>query len=233
MIPSAKVKNVVIEKTSADSWRLFINDKELKSPKGNSFMLPNEKLATIIADEWRRQDRNIRPDQMPFYQFAATAIDIVNADRGTYIAELSRFGETDLLCYRSESDPVLAARQRQLWQPLLQWLRDEYQTDLKITSGIIAIKQPDIYRLHTILLNWDHWHLAVLGIAVANLGSLALGAAFCEGRLWPDEAHHLSCLDELYQEERWGKDEDAVQKRSLLEAELVALRSFLDCIKAE
>ena len=59
----------------------------------------------------------------------------------------------------------------------------------------------------------DCYALAALGVAVPALGSLVLGLAMAAGRLDPTRAHALGVLDELFQEEQWGADEDAVRRR--------------------
>jgi chaperone required for assembly of F1-ATPase len=46
------------------------------------------------------------------------------------------------------------------------------------------------------------------------LGSLVLGLALSLGRLDADEAHRLATLDELYQEEFWGSDDEAAARRA-------------------
>jgi chaperone required for assembly of F1-ATPase len=46
------------------------------------------------------------------------------------------------------------------------------------------------------------------------LGSLVLGLALSLGRLDADQAHRLATLDELYQEEFWGSDDEAAARRA-------------------
>jgi chaperone required for assembly of F1-ATPase len=45
------------------------------------------------------------------------------------------------------------------------------------------------------------------------MGSLVLGLAVAEGMLPADEAFRLSVLDDAFQEEHWGVDQDAAARR--------------------
>jgi chaperone required for assembly of F1-ATPase len=69
--------------------------------------------------------------------------------------------------------------------------------------------------------------LAALGVAVPALGSLVLGLALAEGRLEAVQAHALATLDETFQEELWGRDVLAIERRRRIGAELQVAGRFL------
>ncbi len=66
--------------------------------------------------------------------------------------------------------------------------------------------------------------LAALGILVPALGSVVLGLAVQRGALAGAAAHELACLDERFQEEAWGRDDAAANRRA---------RSLRDVVEAE
>ena len=74
----------------------------------------------------------------------------------------------------------------------------------------------------------DAMALAALGIAVPVLGSLVLGLALAAGRLDAAEAHALATLDEIFQEELWGRVEEAVVRRRRIAAEVAMVGRFLE-----
>jgi chaperone required for assembly of F1-ATPase len=128
---------------------------------------------------------------------------------------LVRYGETDLLCYRAE-DQRLAVRQAEAWQPMLEWAALALDAPLSITQGLMPVAQApeSLAALEAAVARHDAAGLAALGVAVPALGSLVLGLALSLGRLDADEAHRLAILDELYQEEFWGSDDEAQARRA-------------------
>ena len=65
----------------------------------------------------------------------------------------------------------------------------------------------------------DAFRLTALHDLVTLPGSLILGLAVLEGRLSGAKAHALSRIDEEYQQEGWGEDEEAsAAARNRLEA---------------
>ena len=69
--------------------------------------------------------------------------------------------------------------------------------------------------------------LAALGIAVPALGSLVLGLALVAGKLDAETAHALAALDELFQAEQWGDDEEAVNRRTSMLADIVLAARYI------
>ena len=187
------------------------------------------------ADEWRAQQEEIRPQSMPLMQLAATAIDRVTADPDFTRREVVRYGDTDLLSYRADEPAALAERQAAEWQPLLDWFRDRYDVQMKVTAGIVAVAQPAELkpRLERVCAGLDAWQLTALHGATTNTGSVVLGLALLDGRLDADSAHRSALLDELHQAERWGEDTEAATRRAGLLADLQATARFLALLRAK
>ena len=64
-------------------------------------------------------------------------------------------------------------------------------------------------RLRAEVFAFDPFGLAGLHDLVTISGSLVIGLAVVKGRLGADEAWSLSRIDEAWQEEQWGVDEEA------------------------
>ena len=78
-------------------------------------------------------------------------------------------------------------------------------------------------RLHALTAGLDPFRLAAFHDLVAISGSLILGFAVIRNRLSPDEAFALSRIDEQWQAEIWGIDDEAealevARKRAFLDA---------------
>ncbi|HET9018168.1 MAG TPA: hypothetical protein VFN46_01200 [Acetobacteraceae bacterium] len=64
------------------------------------------------------------------------------------------------------------------------------------------------------------------------MGSLVLGLALAEGALAGAEAHALAMLDETFQEEFWGRDEEALARRRRIGDDVILAARFLEKLRA-
>jgi chaperone required for assembly of F1-ATPase len=144
---------------------------------------------------------------------------------GAVVDLLAAYGASDLLCYRATDPEGLITRQAEAWDPLLDWAAQELQAPLRVTQGIVHVDQPEdsLLRLHALTAGFDAFQLAAFHDLVAISGSLVLAFAVMRGRLSVNEAFALSRIDETWQAEQWGVDEDAAlleasKKRAMQEA---------------
>lgn len=216
-------------------YGVMLDDRPLKTPAEAEFCLPNQALAEAIAAEWDAQQTEIRPLQMPLTRLVATAIDRTALDRTATIAEIVRYGDTDLLSYRAEQPPELAARQAAVWQPLLDWFRDRYDIQLRVTHGVVAVPQsPELKpRLEQVCAQLDPLRLTILHALTSASGSVVIGLALLTGRMDAEAAHRASLLDELFQAELWGEDAEAAARRSALLADLSSATGCLTLLENE
>ena len=124
-----------------NAWGVALDGKPVRTPARLELAVPNGALASAIAAEWDAQRAEIRPATMPLLRLAATAIDRTSAQRDLVVAETAGSAATDLLCYRAESPPALAARQQAIWQPLIDWAELRYGASLAVTTGIVPAPQ--------------------------------------------------------------------------------------------
>lgn len=224
-------KQVAI-RTSDGGWDILLDDRPVKTPGRNALALPGEALAARIADEWREQGEDIDPIKMRFTGMANAAIDRIAPDPASYIADIARYAETDLLCYRALEPPPLVARQVAAWNPLLDWAEQRYDVQFEITQGVVPVTQPEETRsrLHDAVAQYSAFQLAPLSILTTIGGSLVTSLAMAEGykdaaTLWP-----VVTLDELWQEEMWGTDSDAQAARAYHEQEWMDAAAFLELV---
>jgi chaperone required for assembly of F1-ATPase len=213
---------------SAESFAIHLDGKPLKTPAGTTMLVPVQPLAQAVAAEWAAVDQVIKPAAMPLTQLLATAIDIVPGQRGSIIDQLLAYVDTELLCYRAAEPEPLVQRQRQIWQPLLDWVARRYGAVFITTSGIRPIKQQPstIKALQQRIEKLDDLHLAMLQIASTASGSLILGLALIEGHGDADDIFAAAELDATFQIEQWGLDHEAELRRTALLAELTAIEKM-------
>ena len=201
----------------------------MKTPARRLLVLPNELIAKAVAREWAAQGEVIDPDTMPLMRLAATAIDRVADNRDTVVDEIAAYGETDLVCYRATGPEDLKARQADNWQPLLDWCADHLGARLTITEGVIAAPQDSAATgaLRRAVDGYDTMSLAALHVIASATGSLVIALALAEGQLDAKNAWHASRVDESFQAEHWGIDEEALAHAGRLRVTLFAAARFL------
>jgi chaperone required for assembly of F1-ATPase len=210
-------------------WGVALDEKPMRTPGKHKLVLPSQPLAAAIAAEWNTQQGEIRPATMPLFRLAATAIDRTAPQRALVVDEIANYAGTDLVCYRADHPPALAARQQAVWQPLIDWARQRYDAALAVTSGIIPARQsPETLRAFAAAVAaHDDFRLTALHALTATCGSLVIALALIEGRLDCDAAFAASQLDETFQIEAWGADGEAVARRQALAGDIAAAGRFL------
>ena len=127
---------------AGDGWCILLDARTLQTPARAPLLLPRRGLAEAIAAEWDAQTEKVVPVTMPLMQLAATAIDRTAVQRGQVIDEIVGYAQTDLVCYRAERPPELAARQSVIWQPLVDWVTLRFDAPLLVTTGVVPKAQP-------------------------------------------------------------------------------------------
>jgi chaperone required for assembly of F1-ATPase len=195
-----------------------LDAKPMRLPSGETLRIDRLSLAEAIAAEWRAPPigAEVTPNHLPLTQLAATASLRIAPAPAETAASIAAYARSDLLCYRAEEPPDLAHRQHAAWQPWLDWAAQRYDARLVVTRGITLVDQPPraLAALARAVAAHDAHGLAALGVMVPIMGSLVLGLAVAEDMLEPDEAFRLSALDEVFQEEHWGRDQDAAAQRN-------------------
>ena len=201
---------------------VLLDGKPVKTPARNALLLPTERLAAAIAQEWQAQGETIIATSMPLLRLANTVLDGVTVNREDVITAILRFGENDLLCYRAHHPPELAKRQCEGWDPLLDWARQRWSARMNCAAGVGHVDQsPDtLVALREALSNHDAFTLAGLHVVASITGSLVLGLAVVEGYIPGAYAFELSRIDETYQAEKWGTDAEAAKRATALAHEL-------------
>lgn len=190
---------------------VWLDARPLKTPAKAALAVPTLAMATAIAAEWQAQTDTIDPRSMPVTRAANAAIDKVTPQFDEVAQLIAAYGASDLLCYRAEGPAALVARQAAAWDPLLDWAEQTLGARLKTTAGIAPIAQPvaatDALTRHVTAL--DPFRLTALHDLVAISGSLVIGLAVLAGRIDAVTAWRYSRIDEDWQAELWGGDDDA------------------------
>ncbi len=199
----------------AEGWRVTLDERPVRTAGGKSQVVPNAALAQALAQEWDQQGDKIDPASLVFRDMADYAIDVVARDPAAAKAALLPYGESDTLCYRADPGDALAARQAELWEPLLRAAEARWEVHFERIAGIIHRAQPaaTLVRFKAVLATKDPFTLAALRSLAGLAASLVIGLAALEpdvniGALW-DAAN----LEEDWQAQLWGQDVEALELR--------------------
>jgi chaperone required for assembly of F1-ATPase len=188
-----------------------LDGRAVKTPAKAAFVVPTLAMAQAAALEWDAQQGAVKPDTMPVTRAVNSAIDKLVPQFDEVVGLLAAYGASDLLCYRAAGPVELVARQAAAWDPLLDWARTDLGAPLLVTQGIVHIDQPaaSVAQLHELTAAHTNFELAAFHDLVAISGSLVLALAVTKNRISADDAFGLSRIDETWQAELWGVDEEA------------------------
>ena len=220
----------VVEVAEADGgFVVLLDGRGLRTPGGQRLVAPRRALAELIAAEWTAQVATIELAQMHATRLANTAIDSIAGAREATADQIVRYAGADLLLYFAEEPEALVRRQTELWGPLLDRAEREARLSFVRASGIVHQAQPQesLDELRRIALERDDFALAGLAFAAALFGSAVLALGVQRGWLTGVQAFELSRLDEAWQEERWGVDEEAAERTARLRTEADMLERWL------
>ena len=223
-------KDVSVSPTG-DAFAILLDGRPVKTPQRNPLAVPAPGLADAIAAEWTAQGDDIISASMPLTGLAQGALDQVDNERSRIVARIAAFADSDMLYYRADpGQQALIDHQAEQWDPLLDWARRRYDVRFNLIHGIRYQAQPDetVERLTGVVEAQDGFTVAAMLSLVGLSGSLIATLALVEqaydtNTLWP-----LVNLEELWQEQQWGRDDQAVVARGIKQAEFEAAARFLD-----
>lgn len=205
-----------------------LDGRPVRTPQKALLVLPTDALAREVAAEWQAVDNKVDPGVMPFTRMANSAIDKVAPQFNAVAEMLAEYGGSDLLCYRAEGPAELVDRQAHGWDPLLHWAADTLDAPLSPTIGVMHRDQPpaSLAALGRAVRALTPFQLTAFHDLVALSGSLVLALAVTRGRLTADAAWSLSRIDESWQIEEWGEDEEAAEAAARKHADFLRADRF-------
>lgn len=202
-----KAEPVAVE----DGFTVHLDGRPIKTPGKAALIVPTQPLAEVMASEWQAQEEEINPNLMPVTKSANSAVDKVSTQFEAVADMLAEYAGTDLLCYRATQPMELIERQALHWDPLLDWCAETYGARLVPVAGVMFAPQEQsaLERLRAVLHEMSPFELTAVHDLITLPGSLVLGLAAMKGWKSPEALWEISRLDERFQQEQWGTDEEA------------------------
>ncbi|MFT6606836.1 MAG: chaperone required for assembly of F1-ATPase [Halocynthiibacter sp.] len=213
-------------------FEVRLDGRMVRTPAKTPLVLPTRAMAEAIAAEWDAQEGKIKPLSMPVTRGANAALDKVAEQHSEVADMIADYGDSDLLCYRAASPVELIERQTQAWDPLLEWAETALNARLLPRTGVIHQPQDDsaIAALRGQVHALDPFELAAFHDLVAMSGSLIIGFAALHEYAPISQLWDLSRVDEDWQIEQWGKDDEAAELSETKRAAFTAAQTFYQLV---
>jgi chaperone required for assembly of F1-ATPase len=211
-------------------FAVTLDGKPIRTPSGRKVIVLVREIADAIVAEWRDQKEFIDPLTMPMTRFANSVVDAV-VDRVDAVTEdIAKYFETDLLFYRAGHPEALVARETAHWDPILFWAAEALGAHFILAQGIVHIRQPEsAIAIARAALPRDAWSIAALHVVTSVTGSALLALALLRGVADADQVWAAAHVDEDWNSEKWGVDEEVAARRT---ARMVDFSAAVRILKA-
>ena len=227
-LPRRFYKEVAVAESCA-GFGPTLDGKPIRTPAKAALAVPTRALAEAIAAEWAAQGEIVEPDTMPLTKLANSAIDGVANTLAATAAEVAKFAETDLVCYRADGPETLVAEQARAWDPVLASTRETLGATFVRTQGILHVAQPlaAVQAVHEAVFAIAEapagpLRLAALSVMTSLTGSVLIALAVARGAMTAEAAWAAANVDEEYQLRHWGTDADALARTVRRRTEMLA-----------
>jgi chaperone required for assembly of F1-ATPase len=207
------------------AFGLTLDGRPARTPARNPIAVPTRALGEALAAEWQAQADVIDPAAMPLTRLVNSAIDGVAGSMAEVAADIAKYAGSDLIVYRAGEPERLVMEQASAWDPILAWAYEALGARFVLSEGVTFVDQPEaaVAALRArIAEESSPFRLAALHVMTTLTGSALIALAHAAGRLTAAEAWAAAHVDERFQEQVWGEDEEALQRRAGREADFLA-----------
>ena len=208
---------------SSGGFAITLDGKPIRTPSGRPLVAPTRDIADGIAAEWNAQREIIDPLTMPLTRFANSVVDAV-VDRVEAVADdIAKYLGSDLLFYRAGHPEALVAQEAAPGIRCCSGQPNSLGAHFILAEGIVHVRQPDpAIAAARAALPADPWSVAALHVVTTLTGSALLALALLHGVLDHDQVWAAAHVDEDWNIEQWGVDEEVAARRA---ARLVDFRA--------
>ena len=213
-------------------FSITLDGKPIKTPSGKVVTAPRREIAEAIAAEWEAQGEMISHLTMPLTRFANSVVEAVT-DRADAVADdVAKYLGTDLLFYRAGYPEALVAREAAHWDPIVFWAAEVLGAHFILAEGIVHVRQPDsAIAAARAAFPGNPWAIAALHVVTTLTGSALLALALTHGVRDPDQIWTAAHVDEDWNIEKWGIDEEVAARRASRLVDFRAATQILAALK--
>jgi len=195
-------------------FHVVLDDRAVRTPARKPLAVPARALAEALAAEWDAQTDVIDPARMPLTRLCNSIIDGVTGQETAVAEDIAKYLGSDLLFYRADGPESLIERQTEIWDPLIGWARDALGARFILAQGIVHVTQPeDAVAAARRAMPGDAWRLGAMHSVTTLTGSALLALALASGAITPEAVWRAAHVDEDFNMQTWGRDEQALLRR--------------------
>jgi len=215
-----------------ERFSIKLDGRTARTANRNALSAPTRSLAEAVAEEWASQIDRVAFETMPLTRLLSAAVDGDETGSLEWRNAVVKYLGSDLICYRATGPDGLVTRQAKVWDPYVDWFRQEFDAVLVVTNGVVFVGQPSdaINRADAILRQEAPETLLALKTVTSISGSAVMALALLNRAFEPEETFEASRVDERFQEEKWGVDEEAKAREEGLKTEFLAAARFLSLL---
>ena len=214
-------------------FAVTLDGKPIRTPSGRQVVVPNREIAEAIAAEWNAQGETIDPLTMPLTRFANS----VGAERWSIASRRSPTTSQNIsarIC--CSIAPAIPKR----WSPGKPRIGTRSCSGRRTSSARISFSprgscmspsRSPRSRRRARRFPADPWSIAALHVVTTLTGSALLALALCHGVRSADEVWAAAHVDEDWNIEKWGVDEEVAARRAARLVDFTAAVTILKALK--
>lgn len=197
-------------------FAVLLDSRPVRTPAKKLLVVPSERLAAALAEEWAAQKDTINPATMPLTRLVNSALDGVTGREAEVRAEIVKYAGGDMLFYRADGPASLVASQARHWDSVIAWAERFVGGRFVLAEGIMPVSQPatTLEKFAARIADLPALPLAGLHVITTLTGSALLALAHAEQHFDAAAVWAAAHVDEDHQIEKWGADEEAEARRA-------------------
>jgi chaperone required for assembly of F1-ATPase len=215
-------------------FSVTLDGRPIRTPTGRMVIVPNAEIAAAMSREWQAQGETIDPLTMPLTRFANSVVEAVAGRADVVADDIAKYLQSDLLFYRAGHPEALVQREAEHWDPVLFWAADALSAHFILAEGVVHARQPETaVAAARAALPADPWSVAALHVVTTLTGSALLALALAHGVRDADQVWAAAHVDEDWNAEQWGQDDEAIKARAARLVDFDAATKILKALARE
>ena len=234
-LPKRFYKEVAVA-PSDGGFVVHLDGKPVKTPGKALLLLPTERAAQLVADEFAAQGETHRPGHHAGLSGSSTRRSTAwpTTRRRCWRTSCASPPPTCSATARTRRT-ASCARQNEAWDPVLDWAQDDARRALQPRRGRHPCRAAARERSRALGLHLgqraEPLRLAALHVMTTLTGSALLALAVDAGELDAEAAWIAAHVDEDWQAEHWGQDAEAMARRANRKRDMLAAANLLQAIR--
>jgi len=205
-------------------------NQDIKTPKGNSFLVPTEALQKLIESELGTlKEWPAKISHKTATSLALSAIDRMADFRVQVIEGLLKDLPSDQIIMWADEPDTLVQLQNEIWLPLIHQFNAKFKSALKPSISLFPEEVIEDYvkGVRQYLESLNDFTLTGLSHLADLTHSPILAILGFEGKMVADQIFGIAQLHESHQRQKWGEDILALERETEIKAEVEETLAYL------